>query len=285
MKKLGIISLALVLALGALGAAYAPWTDEIEIVQVVNTGSLEVGVSYEEPYFLDDDKQVATVGVTPGNLKFEMWDYYWYDSITTTVGNLYPCVTVWEEFHIGAAGTVPVHLDVTLTFDGDMIVYDCMTIEWYIVWPTGGEEGMGPAEEQLEEIAELLTGYQLHENEVISITLKKHLQQCAGENMGKEASFTLAVTGYQYNWEDPSVPPGNIWNVYEEDGFAGIQAAIDAASPGDFVVIHPGTYSGTTLFAHKENLTVYACPPITMNFAIIISGEGSAFIGTCPPWY
>ena len=45
MKKIGLLSLALVLALGALGVGYAAWTDTITIEGTVNTGS--VGGSIE----------------------------------------------------------------------------------------------------------------------------------------------------------------------------------------------------------------------------------------------
>lgn len=40
MKKLLFISLALVLALGALGVSYASWTDKVTITGTVKTGNL-----------------------------------------------------------------------------------------------------------------------------------------------------------------------------------------------------------------------------------------------------
>lgn len=44
MKKLGLIALALVLALGAMGGALAYWNEELTITGDVNTGSLDVGL-------------------------------------------------------------------------------------------------------------------------------------------------------------------------------------------------------------------------------------------------
>jgi predicted ribosomally synthesized peptide with SipW-like signal peptide len=44
MKKIGIVSLALVLALGLGGVAYASWTDSVTITEEVNTGTFEIGV-------------------------------------------------------------------------------------------------------------------------------------------------------------------------------------------------------------------------------------------------
>jgi len=44
MKKLGLICLTLVLALGALGIGYAAWTDTITISGTVNTGSVDLKI-------------------------------------------------------------------------------------------------------------------------------------------------------------------------------------------------------------------------------------------------
>jgi len=49
MKKIGLLMLTMVIALGALGIGYAAWTDEINIVGTVDTGS--VCFSIEEDTF------------------------------------------------------------------------------------------------------------------------------------------------------------------------------------------------------------------------------------------
>ena len=46
MKKIGLLSLALVLALGALGVGYAHWTDTITVEGTVCTGSVDINVVY-----------------------------------------------------------------------------------------------------------------------------------------------------------------------------------------------------------------------------------------------
>ena len=45
MKKIGLLCLALVLALGTLGIGFAAWTDTVVINQTVETGSLSISLS------------------------------------------------------------------------------------------------------------------------------------------------------------------------------------------------------------------------------------------------
>jgi predicted ribosomally synthesized peptide with SipW-like signal peptide len=45
-KKIGLLSLALVLALGALGVGYAAWTDQITVTGTVSTGDLDIDAEY-----------------------------------------------------------------------------------------------------------------------------------------------------------------------------------------------------------------------------------------------
>ncbi len=45
MKKLGLIVLAVILALGALGAAYAAWNSTINVSAAVEMGTVIVGVA------------------------------------------------------------------------------------------------------------------------------------------------------------------------------------------------------------------------------------------------
>lgn len=45
LKRIGLLALALVIALGAMGVAYAAWTDELYIVSFVATGNLDIDVS------------------------------------------------------------------------------------------------------------------------------------------------------------------------------------------------------------------------------------------------
>lgn len=58
MKKIGLICMALVLALGTLGVGYAMWTDTVNITGNVNTGSVDIVVeslSHTYVYKVVDD--------------------------------------------------------------------------------------------------------------------------------------------------------------------------------------------------------------------------------------
>ena len=206
MRKIGLLSLALVLALGALGAAYAPWMDQVEIKQVVHTGSLEVGV-FGEAWLEGDTKGVASITVTHGDWKFDKvfddYPYPFYESVTVAIDNFYPCVYAHEFFAIGVGGTVPVHLMVDMTVDDPDGMFDHLTLDWWIYIYRDGEpidlgSGEGMANGELDVIEGILEEVQLYPCDALVIYLEKHLAQSGPQDA--TASFTMDVTAYQYNW-------------------------------------------------------------------------------------
>ena len=124
MKKIGLLLLALVLALGTLGVGYAMWSDTLTITGNVNTG--EVWVEFTSQYDNDnagqDDPKEAGYwdGATAGNIQ---WHGLRYDkdvaSTTSTysetsaqilITNGYPSYwgsVVWD---ITNKGSIPVKL-------------------------------------------------------------------------------------------------------------------------------------------------------------------------------
>lgn len=213
MKKIGLLCLALVLALGTLGAAYAAWTDTVVMRQTVNTGTLEVGIFAVQQH--TEEKDICTVNVTHGNWEFNKevnpvppgtlfgsGTYAFYESATIAIGNFYPSFTILEDYVIGVGGTVPVKLKVTPTIVDPDGVYDNMTLSWSIYKVSGGVwtqlvAGNGVASEQFEVIIGRLEGLQLHGCDVLIIWLDKYLMQSAPQ--GKSASLTLSVEAIQYN--------------------------------------------------------------------------------------
>ena len=99
MKKIGLICLALVLALGALGVGAALWMGVLGIHGEVATGSVDAIWSIDGVYKDGDVKDVSTLDVT-------MLDPWFMQII---IGNAYPSVTYTVEWNIMCTGTVPIH--------------------------------------------------------------------------------------------------------------------------------------------------------------------------------
>jgi len=135
MKKMGLLCLALVFALGSLGMGYAHWSDTLYINGVIETGEVLVGFVWQETddpdAMLDpvnvlqepvcapsppSDKHVATTtcelseqkthcdGVTPA----EHNGVPQYGLMTITMDNVYPGYAPSVYFDIANCGTIPV---------------------------------------------------------------------------------------------------------------------------------------------------------------------------------
>ena len=115
MKKILLLSLALVMALGTLGVGYAAWTDRVTIGGTVNTGTLDVVVEYlsymevwkdlttEQAvavyYAIDADTgaivgQQGTVpdpGVLVANTTADLVGTADDDAVSFSFNNLFPC--------------------------------------------------------------------------------------------------------------------------------------------------------------------------------------------------
>jgi len=217
MKKIGLLCLALVLALGALGVGYAMWSDTVVIEQTVQTGSVEVGVFGVTQY--TENKDVIDLTLSHGALKFTKeitadqvpmsalfgpGTYNFYESASVNITNLYPSLYVLEDFVIGSVGTVPVKLRVTLTVDDTAGIYDHMDITWSVylngVWQNsgGGKATVGGVDGALADIEAELEGMQLHECDVVIVYIDKHLQQEAPQDSGP-SSFEFTVEAVQWN--------------------------------------------------------------------------------------
>lgn len=147
MKKIGLICLAIVVALGGLGAAYAMWSDTVDITTTVNTGSVEVELVAQKsndpgPHGTPDDPRSYFVGsLDPAGGHQGMGDGYWggignpldptnwtwygtlyeknvascdclfdEDELTITIDNGYPCYGPDVAFGVQNTGTVPVKI-------------------------------------------------------------------------------------------------------------------------------------------------------------------------------
>ena len=170
MKKTGLIALAIVLALGVMGAALAQWNETLTIDGTVNTGELDVQFSAQKSN--DDGDQLdpsvcgTWTGTTdPNNTTNWTWTgtRYAYDvgsttceltqvgstdpndggmnTMTITVDNAYPCYYGNVAFTIDNIGTIPVHIEsiklISISKNGDpytLIVPRDLVVchTWYI---------------------------------------------------------------------------------------------------------------------------------------------------------
>ena len=97
MKKIALISLALVLALGTLGVAGAMWWDDLFIDGYVETGN--IGVEWSLDYWYADEwKDVS-----------EMFVGIDGDTLYVDIYNAYPCVNYVVGWDLHGVGSVPVH--------------------------------------------------------------------------------------------------------------------------------------------------------------------------------
>jgi hypothetical protein len=216
MKKIGLLSLALVLALGALGVGYAHWTDTICIEGTVNTGSVDINVEYYSG--TDIYKDLRTDGIVTvywvkdcaGNIVWSSGTppeegllVAWAaaepgpadDTVVITYNNTFPCETLVADIIVHYTGSVPA-----------MVTADIDTEDEWLedLWNAGyaGAYGalvdMDPEKgfEFIEPITEL--PIQMHYCDYAKVWLWLHLPQ-EDAYMNQTASFTANITACQWN--------------------------------------------------------------------------------------
>ena len=119
MKKIVLLSLALVLALGSLGVGYAMWSDTVTIDGTVGVAEMVIGFQEitpsEEPEYMDKD-WVGSFDAWGEIVVGTHWSDYWqedmdiYDKIVAVVDNGYPGYSTHLVFTVANGGTIPVHI-------------------------------------------------------------------------------------------------------------------------------------------------------------------------------
>lgn len=217
MKKVGLLFLVLVLALGALGIGYAKWSDTVEIVGTVNTGTMSLGirdisvldqgpdpqmcpghneeekdVAFHES--LNDGKYVCTKVIDKVNVDF-------YESVTENITNAYPWYKSGTTLWVGHCGTIPVKvedIDLKVT-SGNAALLDYLVIgDWELdLDGVVFDSGCGCAS-----LKAALWGYQLHGCHYLSVTFEFYFVEEVGKVLmpqNANVSFTITVTASQWN--------------------------------------------------------------------------------------
>jgi len=179
MKKFGILCLALVIALGALGVGYASWTDTVYINGTVSTGNLDLCIQETGAFapfsadacgsgHLDANGLYSTCDpilfsdLQPAELKdVACTDITWVDcdTLSVTVTNGYPYYAASADFTVCNVGTVPVKIwrvdisddyghtstfydnDAAVCLDLDNDTYGDMILDWGNSWGNQLENG------------------------------------------------------------------------------------------------------------------------------------------------
>ena len=204
MKRIGLLCLALVLALGTLGVGYAMWSDEVTIEGTVDTGTLRLGIFHTVVERIEQDKEVATV-----DLSFEgpilekefagFGERMAYEKLKVALNNTFPCLTVDIAFYLGAVGTIPLHITAVNISDpsGELIfkrtsLPGSSPIVGYF-YHAGGD----PDEEIINVVVGgLPIGQQMHWCDWYKADLILHVKQPAKQNY--EYTFEVKVIGEQW---------------------------------------------------------------------------------------
>ena len=137
MKKIGLICLAVVLALGIAGVGFGWWNETLDIGQnPVTTGEAKVSwnITYCSPYI-----SLYNAG------KADHWGDYSVSAdghtLTISMGNMYPCAEVkfYPELH--NTGTIPVKVNgftVSKTGGSDDL-WNCLEVRYSLVHKPSGQ--------------------------------------------------------------------------------------------------------------------------------------------------
>jgi hypothetical protein len=107
MKKIGILCLALVLALGTMGIGLAQWTETLTITGNATTGDLSVKFGNPAPSTTDSDGGMANGGTCTATVSGVGTES---ETLTITITNGYPCYTCTVDFDVENDGSIPVDL-------------------------------------------------------------------------------------------------------------------------------------------------------------------------------
>jgi predicted ribosomally synthesized peptide with SipW-like signal peptide len=209
MRKIGLISLALVLALGSLGVGYAMWTDSVNIEGEVTTGSVDVEIIELSSTFVY--KILSTHGIVFSPEEIDDPDYLLVASANTSIPddvnapldvrieftNLFPTTTanITGDIVLRYIGTVPAHVvltNVTYTMDAGSTedLADYLDVEyWY--WDYDGVQ-------EWVKIAEGVVP-QLHEDDELRVEVCFDLPQ---ENRLMNQSGTISGSILVHQWNE-----------------------------------------------------------------------------------
>jgi hypothetical protein len=204
MRKIGLLCLALVLALGTLGVGYAMWSDEVTIEGTVDTGTLRLGIFRAVVERIEQDKPVATVDLSfEGPIlekEFAGFGRRWaYEKLVVALNNTFPCLTVDIAFYLACVGSIPLHITaVNISDPSGELIFERTSLPgaspivgyFYLAGGDPGEEIINVV------VGGLPIGQQMHWCDWYKADLILHVKQPAEQN--HEYNFVVEVIGEQW---------------------------------------------------------------------------------------
>lgn len=229
MRKIGLICLAMVLAMGMLGAAFASWTDIVVVEEKVMTGTVCVGIRdvgtddpgpdgitgdiipgsgtldpvLEGSAVVTSDKNVASCDSANVTEKGLHGTDQFYAQVTETISNAYPCYSPTITIEVANCGSIPVictHMTESVV-DPNGLNKFVELLKWEILDAGSAVLGSGSGETELGNFL-ATEKLQIDPCDVITIKLTKHILQDVGEDecpQGGTVTFTETIHFVQWN--------------------------------------------------------------------------------------
>ena len=205
MKKIGLLALALVLALGTMGVGYAMWFEDLYIDGTVYTGELdwefECGtVTWGDPGDTIDKQSddlfanVRTTGKHVGTTDVVCVDSDGdgdVDTLEVTVTNAYPHYYVHIGYYVHNNGTIPLHFERAI-ISSNGTEYPFYAIPCVVTFDCDGD-----GDDDLDVRFGNNFDAQVHPCDSIDQSFDIHVRQPA--DMLDEYTFSIKLTAVQYN--------------------------------------------------------------------------------------
>ena len=197
MKKIALLSLALILALGTLGIGYALWSENLYIEGLAQTGELDwefaepVPGGWGPPVLHDSDQGIDPLlpgyNLTAKDVAWKEWDFIDSDgdgdadTLEIEVFNAYPGYFNNMSFHVHNNGTIPLHFEYVLLNGQPMPIGQDVYLENGALWLWWGDA----------------PGDQIHPCTGKEISFFLGILQPAEQNA--TYTFTITLGAVQYN--------------------------------------------------------------------------------------
>jgi len=207
MKKIALLALALVLALGTLGVAYALWWDDLYVDGQVDTGDINAYWTCYAAYDTENDGLPAEIDKNFSSIACDVTDQHGNtdDTFVITLTNAYPCIDYYVVADVHNDGSLPIHVcDFTL----DRGTLPTGAVVELMKVTSEGDGGFPPSTRP---VLTTWSGFeQIHPGDVAYVAFHVHLDNTAEEDPSgagdTTADYTFSGKLYYQQWNEPCLP-------------------------------------------------------------------------------